>query len=113
MNLELEANMALVACAGETDEVIGLVRYDVDPATRLGDIGIVVRDDWQKRGIGTALMAAVKEVARARGLAGFHADMLSTNRPMLGLLTRSGLELKSQTDAGVTSIDAVFSDRSA
>lgn len=108
VNLELEANMALVACVGDTNEVVGLVRYDVDPATQLGDVGIVIRDDWQRRGVGSALMTALKEVGRARGLAGFHADVLASNKPMLTLLTRTGLDITSRAEDGVTFVDAKF-----
>ena len=53
-----------------------MARYDVDPATRLAEIAFVVRDDWQRRGVGTLLMRRMAEIARARGLAGFRADVL-------------------------------------
>jgi hypothetical protein len=54
------------------------------------------------------LMAAMVEVGRARGLAGFQADVLSTNKPMLTLMTRTGLDITSRMDAGVTRVTAVF-----
>jgi acyl-CoA hydrolase/GNAT superfamily N-acetyltransferase len=102
VNLDYTANAALVACCERdgAEELVGLTRYDLDPATNLAEIAFVVRDDWQSRGVGTALMRRIAEMARARGLAGFTADVLAINRAMLGVLARSGLVLESSLDSG-------------
>jgi acyl-CoA hydrolase/GNAT superfamily N-acetyltransferase len=99
-------SMAIVALAA--GEVVALGRYDLDPATRLADVAFVVRDDWQGRGIGTALLARLTEAARAAGLAGFEADVLSSNRAMLHVFHASGLRFESSTDAGVVHLEARF-----
>jgi RimJ/RimL family protein N-acetyltransferase len=93
--LDYERNMALVVAAreGERDEVVAMAHYVVDPATRLADIAFAVRDAWQGKGIGTLLMKRMAEIGRARGLAGFTADVLVSNRPMLAIFHRSGLKL--------------------
>lgn len=59
-----EGFYSLVACAdGEVVGNIGL-ETSVRPRMRhVGNIGIAVRDDWQGKGIGTALMEAVLELA--------------------------------------------------
>ncbi len=106
-DLDYEHNMGLVVTS-ESGEVLGLGRYDVDPATSLGDIAFAVRDDWQGRGIGTLLLRRLAEIARARGLRGFSADVLSTNRAMLGVFYRSGLKLETDLDAGVYHLVATF-----
>lgn len=55
----------LVACAG--DELVGNVGLHVSPTrwrTRhAAELGMSVRDDWQGRGVGTALMEAVLDLA--------------------------------------------------
>lgn len=76
---DYELNMGIVACDPELGDLIGMSRYDVDPATRLAEIAFVVRDNWQGRGVGTLLMKRMSEIARARGLAGFSADVLARN----------------------------------
>ncbi|WP_224369105.1 bifunctional acetyl-CoA hydrolase/transferase family protein/GNAT family N-acetyltransferase [Hyalangium versicolor] len=93
VNLDYEQNMALVACVPGTEEPIGVVRYDVVPATRLGDVAFVVRDDWQGKGVGTLLMRRIREAAVARGIPGFQADVLATNKPMLDVFHESGLSV--------------------
>jgi GNAT superfamily N-acetyltransferase len=100
------SSMAIVALAG--DEVVALGRYDLDPATRLADCAFVVRDDWQGRGIGTALLARLHDTACAAGLAGFEADVLASNRAMLHVFQASGLRFETSTDAGVVHLEARF-----
>jgi len=100
-DLDYDSNMALVVCEPERDEPIAIARYDKDPATGLADIAFVVRDDWQRRGVGTVLLRRMGEIGRARGLKGFEADVLASNDLMLGVFHRSGLELHSTLEDGV------------
>jgi acyl-CoA hydrolase/GNAT superfamily N-acetyltransferase len=108
VDLDSEHNMALVACPPGTDEVVGVVHYVVDPATRLGDVAFVVRDDWQGRGVGTVLMRRILEAARARGIPGFQADVLVTNKPMMDVFHESGLLIRTRHDGGVYHLEMLF-----
>jgi GNAT superfamily N-acetyltransferase len=109
VNLDYENNMGLVVCAPDRDdEIIAMARYDVDPATRLAEIAFVVRDDWQRKGLGTLLLRRMGEIARARGLPGFRADILAGNKPMLMVFHRSGLELRTRLEDGVYDVEAYF-----
>ena len=103
VNLDYEHNMALVVCEGADPggDIVAMVRYDVDPATQLADIAFVVRDDWQSQGVGTLLMRRMKEIARARGLGGFTADVLATNTRMLGVFHRSGMKVRTRLADGM------------
>lgn len=56
---------SLVACAPE-GEVVGNIGLRVNQRPRrshTADLGMAVRDDWQGRGVGTALMAAACDLA--------------------------------------------------
>jgi acyl-CoA hydrolase/GNAT superfamily N-acetyltransferase len=110
VDLDDETDMALVACVPSSGEVVAMARYDVDPATRLADIAFAVRDDWQGRGLGSLLMRRMKEIARARGLAGFVADVLAHNRPMLGVFQQSGLKFEGALTEGIYHLEAHFTD---
>jgi len=105
---DYDLSMGLVACDPERDEIIGMSRYDVDPATGLAEIAFVVRDDWQHRGVGTLLMTRMSEIARARGLAGFSADVLASNHAMLTVFQRSGLAVRSQLHGGVHHLEVLI-----
>jgi ribosomal protein S18 acetylase RimI-like enzyme len=49
-----------------------------------------VIDDFQGLGIGTALMTHLAAIARAAGVRGLVADVLSDNAPMLAVFKNSG-----------------------
>jgi GNAT superfamily N-acetyltransferase len=108
VDLDDEENMALVALPEGSDDVIGIARYDVNPASGLAELAFLVRDDWQNRGLGTALMRAMIEIARARGLPGFELTILEWNKPMLALVRDSGLEVRSDSGGGVRRLAAYF-----
>jgi GNAT superfamily N-acetyltransferase len=74
---------SLVAVAEE--KIVGHAMYvrlanDVE-----AEIAIVVEDRWQSMGIGKSLLSALTERAKRRGILTFTAEVLASNRPMLGL----------------------------
>jgi GNAT superfamily N-acetyltransferase len=85
-----------------------MTRYDVDTASQLAEIAFVVRDDWQRCGVGSFLMKRMAEIAHAKGLAGFSADVLATNKAMLLVFHRCGLDVRTQLDSGVYHVEARF-----
>lgn len=95
------ASMGIVACEAASNEIIAMARYDVDPKTNYADIAFVVRDDWQRRGLGTRLMRRMIELGRAKGVQGFTAQVFATNPGMLMVFQKSGLTVQSQFDGSV------------
>jgi len=53
---------------------------------RTTDIGVVVADAWQGRGVGSALMRALIGQAQARGVTSLAMDVLHVNRQVLGMI---------------------------
>jgi acyl-CoA hydrolase/GNAT superfamily N-acetyltransferase len=103
VDVDQESSMALVATLEGTEsrELIAMGRYDVDPATRYGDVALVVLDAWQGKGVGTGLFHRLAELGRSRGLVGFTADVLAGNGRMLAIFAKSGLRVETKLDAGV------------
>lgn len=102
------ASMALVVSEPTTGDLVAMARYDVDPATWLGDIAFVVKDVWQRRGLGTLLMRRMSAAGRANGLSGFHADVLGANRGMLMIFQQSGLSVQSVFDGSAYQVEMRF-----
>lgn len=113
VNTDDTSSVALVAApAGdETGHLIGMARYDVDEKTLMADVAFVVDDAWQQQGLGKALFSSLANIAKARALAGFSADVLSTNKGMLGVFQASGLRMESQRDGSVTHVTLLFRER--
>jgi GNAT superfamily N-acetyltransferase len=113
VDLDYERNMGLVVCDPKSGDIVGMARYDLDPATKLADIAFVVRDECQGKGIGTVLLRRMAEIARARGLAGLQADVLASNKPMLIVFHRSGLRFDSRLEDNVYHLEAWFENKTA
>jgi GNAT superfamily N-acetyltransferase len=72
-----EAFGVLVAATGDG---IAIGRFVRDPADRRqADVAIVVADDWQGRGVGTALLERLARRARSMGIERVTARMLAGN----------------------------------
>jgi acetyltransferase len=95
--------LAAVLMLDGNEILIGVARYVLDADGRGCEFALVVADAWQGRGIGRRMMEKLIAVARGRGLARIHGDVLSTNQPMLEFCRRLGFALRAVPgDATVT-----------
>lgn len=81
-----EGRDSYVAWIGK--ECVGLGNLHVRDDT--ADIGVLVEDDWQRQGVGTALLLALVRRVRERGSHFIRADVLEESRFVLPLLARLG-----------------------
>jgi GNAT superfamily N-acetyltransferase len=82
---------ALVATDPSTGEGYGVARFvrsSTDPRT--AEVAVAVVDNWQGRGLGTALLDALAARAREEGVERFTASVLANNPSMLELLRGLG-----------------------
>lgn len=92
-------HVALVALAEGPDgmpELCAEARYAVDEDLD-GDeaeFGIAVADEWQRLGLGHALLTRLAIHARANGFSRLRGSVMAGNVPMLGLLQALGAELR-------------------
>jgi len=85
--IDQDSHVSWAACLPD-DTGVGIARYVVDPDERGAEIAITVVDEYQRRGIGLALLRKLATIAATRGLATFHATVLAENRAMLALIER-------------------------
>ena len=78
---------ALVARPHGDAQGVGVARYVRLPEDRgAAEFAVAVADDWQGRGVGTALLTLLADRAREEGVERFRGLMLSENEPMRELL---------------------------
>jgi GNAT superfamily N-acetyltransferase/nucleotide-binding universal stress UspA family protein len=81
---------ALVALPPDSDDdAIGVARF-VRVSENVAECAIVVADDWQNRGLGSALLERLVERAHEEGVERFTALVLAENTDALRLLERLG-----------------------
>jgi acyl-CoA hydrolase/RimJ/RimL family protein N-acetyltransferase len=103
LNVDDRDNVAIVVETepGESEpEIVGVGRYHNDRASNFAEVAFEVRDDWQRQGIGTALLRHLMDIAKQNGISGFTAEVLARNEPMLRVFHHSGLELESSLSVG-------------
>ncbi|MBP1697919.1 MAG: acetyl-CoA hydrolase/transferase [Deltaproteobacteria bacterium] len=83
-NVDYEHEMAFAAVMGEgeNEKVIGSSCYFVDATDNLAEVAYMIRPEWQKCGLGTALQQRMTEYAKSKGLRGFKANILLENSKM-------------------------------
>ncbi len=67
-------------------------------------VAFVVDEAYQGKGIAAYLYRMLIRLARQRGIQGFHADVLSSNRNMLKVFEKGGLPAKASLEDGVYSL---------
>lgn len=97
------AREAVVATIG--GEIVGVGRYDREPAGTVAEVAFVVGDGWQRRGIAGALFHTLADHARAAGITRFHAVTLPDNQRMLRVFRRMGLPMTTAYDDGTVHVD--------
>jgi len=83
---------------------IGVARYEPTGDTGRVELGLIVVDAWQDRGLGRLLLREVFRAAQANGIHRFCAHVLGENRRMLHLLATEGQIQDWSTEAGMTTL---------
>jgi RimJ/RimL family protein N-acetyltransferase len=92
---------ALVAFAVTTGQGVATARFVRDRGEHAtAEVAVVVADEWQGRGVGTALLERVAARARAAGIDCFTARMIVGNEPARRVLARLGDIAGERQDAG-------------
>jgi RimJ/RimL family protein N-acetyltransferase len=88
---------------GADGPVVADARFvrDIDDPS-VAEIAFIVADDYQGRGVGNFLMAAVTVAARICGVHRFTARMLAENHPMRAILERFGAQWQRDEPGVVT-----------
>jgi GNAT superfamily N-acetyltransferase len=92
VNIDYRNTMTLAAVHGpqELKQMVALAEWRLNPDNRLAEVAFLVRDDWQRRGLGSRMLDYLIELARAVSIRGFVAELLATNRAMLEVFQHPG-----------------------
>jgi len=94
---------------GEKETLAGLGQYSINEGTHTAEVALVVKDEFQNRGIGTELLNYLTQLAKRQGLHGFTAEVLAENKPMLHLFEKTGFDMERGLSSGVYELNISFS----
>ncbi len=100
--IDYQRELAIVAVVGEEgqEEIIAVGRYTMEPDADMAEVAFLVRDDWQRRGIGTWLQNYLIDIARSRGLVALKAKTLADNTAVLRLVHKANVTIESSPEEG-------------
>ncbi|TMF31777.1 MAG: GNAT family N-acetyltransferase [Chloroflexi bacterium] len=86
------------------ERIVGVARYDRARGTDVAEVAVAVIDEFQRRGLGSALLAELARVGRSHGIKTFSLIVLPENREMLDLLRKMGWIHQAKLVGGVYEI---------
>ena len=105
--VDYQDRFALVATThkpGGKERIVGVARYDRVVNTDVAETAVAVVDEFQRRGLGSALLTILAKVARDHGIKTFTLIVLPENQQMLGLLRKMGWIHHAKLTGGVYEI---------
>lgn len=108
--IDYTREMVILAIIGDAENplVVGVGQYGIDEQTHTAEVALVVRDDYQNKGIGTEILRYLTYLAKRQGLIGFTAEVLVGNQPMLHLFEKAGFTIEKRREAGVYELRMLF-----
>ncbi|MFF0825261.1 GNAT family N-acetyltransferase [Micromonospora haikouensis] len=104
--LEPSQGLTLVATAtgsgGAAEPVVAMANLLVEGDE--AEVALLVRDDWQRRGVGTALLRRLVRHAERAGLAGLVLHVQAENTPMLRTLRRLARPTVTERDGCLVTV---------
>jgi acetyltransferase len=85
---------------GQEAEPVGAGRIVHTAGGDSADLGIVIVDAWQRRGVGARLLRILIDNARRRGLLQVRGHVLATNEGMLALAHAMGFDIVDSPEEG-------------
>jgi RimJ/RimL family protein N-acetyltransferase len=97
-----------VAGTRENPQIVGQACYFIDPSTNLAETAFIVSPQWQGCGLGAAMQQRMTEHAKARGVRGFVAEIMSINAHMIKLANTVSSTVQVQSDGTTVKVTALF-----
>jgi acyl-CoA hydrolase/GNAT superfamily N-acetyltransferase len=112
VNVDCNSAISVVALVGppEEERIIAEARFVKDRARPYADVAFIVDDDYQGIGIATYLYQMLVRLAKERGLRGFTADVLGSNKSMMKVFEKGGLPFKATISEGVYELNIPFEE---
>jgi acyl-CoA hydrolase/GNAT superfamily N-acetyltransferase len=105
--------LAVIKKEEEVEEVVGVGQYGIDANSHTAEVALVVRDDYQGKGVGMSVLSYLTELAQKEGLLGFTAEVLIENVPMMKLFEKMGFDIQRRTEEGVIELRMGFRSSNA
>lgn len=111
VNVDYRKVMSIVGLVGETGQghIIAEARFIKDNRRPpFADVAFIVDEEYSGHGIATHMYNMLVRLAKERGIHGFTADVLSSNKAMMKVFEKGGDPIKAELDYGSYSLTIPF-----
>jgi acyl-CoA hydrolase/ribosomal protein S18 acetylase RimI-like enzyme len=110
VNIDYCKEMSIVALVGEPENanIIAEARYSKDDESCYGDFAVVVDEKYQGLGIATHLYEMLIRLAKERGLKGFTAEVMHSNKGMMKVFEKGDVPINARLQNGVYRLTIPF-----
>jgi len=102
-NIDYDREIAIVAELTENGQrkILGVVRLNIEPNGKTGEIAFIVADPWQQLGLGSKMLDYMLEICKDRNLETVYGIMLPDNVRAINLMKKMGFTVQSEEDGAV------------
>ncbi len=110
VNVDYRKEMAIIGLVRESgqESIIAEARFVREQGRPYAEVAFVVDEEYQGAGIASYLFKMLVHLARERGLSGFTADVLASNKGMMKVIENSGLTVEAHLEQGIYSLSIPF-----
>jgi acyl-CoA hydrolase/RimJ/RimL family protein N-acetyltransferase len=99
-NVDQDRDISVVAVIrddteAETERIVGAGRYLLNRNTNEAEFALLIKDEYQNKGVGTFLLNHLMRIAKSKGVDAFIAYVHPQNQPMIRFLHRTGKVVES------------------
>ena len=115
VNVDFSHTLSIVGLVGEPGKghIIAEARFVRDPQRPHADVAFIVDEDYQGLGVASYLYKTLLRLAKNRGIQGFTADVLSSNKGMMKVFEKGDEVVKAKLEYGSYHISIPFSPASS
>jgi RimJ/RimL family protein N-acetyltransferase len=110
VNVDYRKVLSVVGLVGDpgSGRIVAEGRFARNPDDSFAEVAFIVDEDYQGLGIATMLYRILIDLARERGIDGFTAGVLASNKAMMKVFEKGGLPFKARLDQGVYELAVPF-----
>jgi len=112
--VDYDEHMAIVAIDENSgkEQMVGVGRYVKEKDSDMAELALLVKDNWQGKGLGSVMHQYLEDIARDHNIGGFKAEVLDQNKRALQLFTKLGRDARTEYDQGVYTASYRFDQQS-
>lgn len=102
-NIDYDRELGIVAELEEESRrrILGVVRLNIEPDGKSGEIAFIVADPWQGLGLGSKMLDHMIEICKDKKLEAIYGIMLSDNYRAINLMKKMGFVIEYLDDGTV------------